>query len=478
MNLKSFTLLLTTAFLLFGCPTKTTEEIQKAPEEPTSTVTKPDVPEEELSPCPKFKDAPNPDQTSTDYVLYRDFLKARDWDQAFSYWEKVYNVAPAADGQRNTVYADGIRFYQHFITTTKDSTEINQYIDRIFELYDEIDQCYKQGGYIAGRKAFDLYYKYRNRANREEIYQMFKASIDEDGLDTQDFVINPFTALLVEMQYEEKISTEEAQKYQLKIREIIANAKEKCEGRACERWKIIEEYAPVRLESFETVRGFYDCEYYMAKYYREFSENPEDCDQIRTVFSRLKWGQCDEMEDRFQTLIKAGNTHCVEVGPLRLAYDALKEAKYQDAIDLFQKAVDEEEDSVKKGTYTLIIAKIYDAHLKNFPKARQFARKAAEYNTSWGEPYILIGRLYASSGPLCGPGRGWDSQVVVWPAVDMWNRAKRVDPAAAAEANKWIARYSKYMPSKEDVFQRNLKAGDRFRVGCWIQETTTIRTAQ
>ena len=477
MNLKNFTLLCGIGMMLFSCPTKTVEEAQQVPEESQPTVTKPPVPEEELSPCPKFTDAPNPDQTSTDYVLYRDFLKAREWDQAFSYWEKVYNVAPAADGVRNTVYADGIRFYQHFMSQSKDSIKNESYIDRIFELYDEIENCYKQGGYIAGRKAFDLYYKYPNRASRQEIFQLFKASFDEDGLDTQDFVINPFTALLIEMYFEDKISIPEAQKYQRKILEIIAHGLAECKGNGCERWKTIEGYAPARLEAFETVEGFYDCEYYMDKYYQEFLDNPQDCDQIRTVFSRLRWGGCAETEERFQALIKAGNDNCVEVGALKLAYNALREADYAKAIELFQKAADEEEEIEKKAQYTLIIAKIYDAHLKNFSKSRQFARQAAEYNPNWGEPYILIGRLYASSGPLCGPGRGWDSQIVVWPALDMWNRAKRVDPSTAAEANKWIGRYRKYMPSKEDVFQRNLKAGQSFRVGCWIQETTTIRTA-
>ena len=90
----------------------------------------------------------------------------------------------------------------------------------------------------------------------------------------------------------------------------------------------------------------------------------------------------------------------------------------------------------------------------------------------------MIGRLYASSGPLCGPGRGWDSQIVVWPAIDMWNKAKRVDPSVAGEANKWIGRYSKFMPTMEDIFQRGLKVGDTYRVPCWIQENTKIRPAK
>ena len=91
---------------------------------------------------------------------------------------------------------------------------------------------------------------------------------------------------------------------------------------------------------------------------------------------------------------------------------------------------------------------------------------------------MLIGKLYASSGPLCGPGRGWDSQIVTWPAIDMFARAKQVDPGMTTAANKLIATYSRYMPNVEDIFQRGLKEGQTFQVGCWIQETTTIRAAR
>ena len=41
-----------------------------------------------------------------------------------------------------------------------------------------------------------------------------------------------------------------------------------------------------------------------------------------------------------------------------------------------------------------------------------------------------------------------------------WNKAKRIDPNVATEANRLIGRYSQFMPSKEDIFQRNLKAGE------------------
>ena len=136
-----------------------------------------------------------------------------------------------------------------------------------------------------------------------------------------------------------------------------------------------------------------------------------------------------------------------------------------------------QDDQERLAKFNLRIAKIYYGHVRDFRKAREFAYKALEYRPDWGEPYIVIGKLYASSGPLCGPGRGWDSQIVTWPAIDKFRKAKRVDPSVAAEANKWIAYYQKYMPSVEDIFQRQLNEGDSFRVGCWIQESTTIRPA-
>lgn len=472
--MKWFSWLIPAFVLLFGyaCTPKIAEQTIVAVPVQAEPEPKPEM----GSTCPRFSDAPNEDEVIEQYVLYRDFLKAEDWERAYDYWQKVYAVAPAADGQRNTVLADGIVFYEHFLANTTDSGERNKWIDEIFKLYDQIAVCYPEGGYIQARKGFDLYYKYRERASKREIYDLFKESIEIDGLKTNDFVVNPFTALMIDLFFEDQIPVEEVKKYFDVINELIANGLADCSGNGCDRWQIVKEYAPARLEAFEVVEGFFDCEYYMEKYYKDFLEASTDCDVIRTVYSRLKWGGCPETDERFRNLIQAGNTNCVEESDLELAYRALRDAEYDKAIELFQSAADSEERLDKKATYTLLIAKIYNAHLKDFPRARQYALQAAGIRPDWGEPYILIGRLYASSGPLCGPGRGWDSQVVVWPAIDMWTKAKNLDASVAGEANKWISTYRKFMPTKEDVFIRNLKVGQSFRVGCWIQENTLIRT--
>jgi tetratricopeptide (TPR) repeat protein len=165
-------------------------------------------------------------------------------------------------------------------------------------------------------------------------------------------------------------------------------------------------------------------------------------------------------------------------GSLACGRDALNEGRYQDAIACYKEYVATAQDPAKRAKYNLRIAKIYYGHIKNFSRSREYARLALNDQPDLGEAYLLIGKLYASSGPLCGPGRGWDSQIVTWPAIDMFTKAVQVDRSVASEANRLIREYSRYMPSVEDIFQRQLSEGQTFFVPCWIQESTIIRAAR
>jgi len=467
--------MLVCACLSIGCTPKIQEQVVTAPE--PAPVTQAD--EGDLSPCGKFTDSPMEDEAMTAHVLYRDFLREKKYDEAFPYWKRAYELAPAADGKRNTHYADGIKLYEHFISTETEPAKREEQIDQIFKFYDEIEECYGEGGYVAGRKAFDYYYKYKDRATDEEVFSLFRKSIDTDGEDAQFFILNPFTDLLVKNFQADQIDLAETQKYAEMIKQRIAKGYKSGKNKA--QWDIINEYALQRLEAFEGVKGFYDCEYYADKYFGDFQAAASDCEIINQVYGQLKRGGCLIDDPRLAEIQEAYNQHCKKVvapSDSKQAYAALREGNYEEAVVKFQEAADKAEENEKKATYLMLVAKVQYAHLKNFPKARKAALEAANFKANWGEPYLLIGRLYASSGPLCGPGRGWDSQIVVWPAIDKWNYAKKIDPNAAEEANKWINRYRQYMPDTEAVFQRTLQEGQSFRVPCWIQENTTIRAAK
>ena len=454
-----------TAFLFVTCTPKTPEVV-------TETKPEANLPEIKKNPCNTFEDAPNPDLALENFVLYRDFKKAKDYTVAFDYWQKVYKDAPAADGKRATVFTDGVFFYETFME--KDPAKKDEYLQKIFALYDKMEECYPEGGYAQGLKAFDYFFKYPDRATKMEQYELFKKSIELDKGEPRFFILNPFTALLVDLTLEEKIPIKEAKKYEQVIRKAIEKGLAECkQNNDCENWNIINEYAPARLEALESIRGFYDCDYYLTKYYPVFEANPEDCETINAVYSRLRFGACEASLSHLVALNDAYKNHCVvETGPS--CNDMLREGQYKEAIDCLEKAIETLSDNKDKATYKLIIAKIYYGHLKSFSRARQYARQAANLRPGWGEPYILIGTLYASSGPLCGPGRGWDSQRVVWPAIDKWKIAAS-DPSTRSEANKLINQYSQYMPELGEIFQRGLAEGQDYLVPCWIQENTKIR---
>ncbi|MBK8565564.1 MAG: tetratricopeptide repeat protein [Saprospiraceae bacterium] len=467
MMTRLFIPLLTLA-LLAGCTPKT----PKATTETTNTVP---IQKDPNKPCKTFDDAVNPDKALDEFVLYKDFLKANDWDGAFTKWQYVYQNAPNADGKRSTVYTDGIKFYEQFMA--KDSTKKEEYLKEILKIYDAMEKCMGDGGHVTGLKAFDYFFKYPTRISKEEQYKLFKESITKDSDKPRYFVLNPFTSLLVDLTLEEKVSVAEAQKYDRIIREAITKGLADCEGKDCENWKIISEYAPARLEALESIEGFYPCDYYSNKYYPLFKASPDDCEVITTTISRLKWGKCDANDPRVKEVDAAYMAKCYEAPPSTgpNCNELLRNGKYRDAVKCLEDALPNISSNSDKARYKYLIAQIYFSYLKNYPRARQYAREASSLRPSWGDPYILVGLLYASSGPICGPGRGWDSQVVVWPAIDEWQKAKNVDPSVAGKANKLIGQYSQYMPDKAEIFQRLKKVGDSFYVGCWIQESTIIR---
>jgi hypothetical protein len=456
-----------------GDPTATAEPTVKPKKKP--------VPEaDDLSPCPKFSDAPSPDDASDNYVIYRAALKAKEIDRAMETWRKVYAVSPAADGRRPTVYTDGVYFYNYLIEQNPDKRQA--YGDTILNLYQQARECYQSDGYMAAMQAFDSYYTYPGLATEDEIYQLFKESIETDGPEElQYFVINPMSRLVVDQHRAEKIDDAEAKRIATALMTRLEKGLEECKGNQCEAWKAIEAYAPSSLQYFETVRGFYDCDYFVDKYYNEFEESPNDFDVITTVYTRLKWADCGESRPEIQAVAAAYQenrpTPTRGTGTtLRKAYDALQDGDAREAVALFEQAAEETDDLERKGRYFLTAAKVYYGNLRNFSKAREMARKSIAADGSSGEPYMLIGTLYASSGPLCGPGTGFDSQVVTWPAIDKWQQAKSIDPSVASKANQLINRYTQYMPSKSDIFQRGIQEGSSYTVGCWIQETTRVRT--
>lgn len=470
--------------LLFqNCSPKTSPALKEKREEAVKQDTATQVRQDGLSECTKFSDIKESDEAIEAYVLFRDFYKLNKFDEAYKYWKKVYRMAPAADGKRYTVFTNGVYIFEHKIQQTQDSSLIYQYIDTIFTLYDQAIECYPSyDGFLTGRKAFDIFYKYPKSHTERQQYYYFLHSIQLQGKESPAFVINPFTSLLVSQFKEGNVDTVTARKWAKEIQDIIShNVRSKEDP---ESWSIVEKYSLNKIEDLESIKGFFTCDYYKEKYLIPYKgADTTDCEVALQTYSKLRWGGCSREDSSLIKIEKRLKEECDLVpggasGLARDAYSALREGDYDTALKKFSEAIEYTDEQEKKARYSFMNAKIHYIYLKNFPESRRYALKAAAFDSDWGEPYILIGKLYASSGPLCGSGRGWNSQVVVWPAIDKWTYAKKIDPSVRNEAQSLIDEYWQYMPTNEDISKRLLKKGETFYVDCWINESTTIRTSR
>ncbi len=460
----------------YNCSPKTAPVVIDTPVVEVPTKQEPE------NPCRRFSDLSNRDrdEVETAYVLYKDLVKLKKYEEAFPLWTKAYYGAPASNGRVKYQFDDGVMIYTNKYNNETDPAKKLIYVDSVMSIYDKRMECFGEAAYTKGRKAFDYYYTFPGTKSEDEIYEMFKINFDVNGKKADYFVVNPFTKLLSDRIIAGTVTNEEGRKYAKLIGQTVENGQANCKGVLCESWAIIADYAPARLESLEGIDGFYDCDYYADKYYSRFEEDPTNCDMINLVGRRLKRGGCADDDPRLVKVTEAYTTNCKVESPssgiLDQAFGSYNDGKYRDAIGLFQQYIDGESDIAQQFKYTMVIGKIYYGDLKDFPKSRKAAREAAKIDPLSGEPYLLIGKLYASSGPLCGSGRGWNSQIVTWPAIDMFTKAKNLDSNVAAEAKKFIKQYKQYMPTKEEIFQRRLKVGGSFKVPCWIQENTKIRS--
>ncbi len=464
-------------FLVFACSPKTAPEPVVVEEKPTIPTK-----QEPENPCITFGDlsGTDRDEVETAYVLYKDLVKEKKYKEAFPLWEKAYYGAPASNGRVKYQFDDGVAIYTAMYKDEKDAAKKAIYVDSVMSIYNKRMECFGDEAYIQGRIAFDYYYTFPGTVSDDEIYNKFKMNFDVNGKKADYFVVNPFTKILSDRIIANEVSYEEGRKYAKLISQTVEYGLKNCKGVLCESWAIINDYAPARLESLEGIDGFYDCEYYADKYYSRFENDPTNCDMINLVGRRLKRGGCLESDERLIAVTNAYKEHCYqapELGDVGKGNEAYRNGRYKEAIAFYTTHISKISDANEKAKFEHRISQIYYGDLKNFPKSRTHALNAAGHRANWGEPFMLIGKLYASSGPLCGSGRGWNSQVVTWAAIDKFQHAKKIDPSVAAEANKWIKQYSQYMPKKEDIFQRRIKAGDTFKVPCWIQENTIVRTA-
>jgi len=186
----------------------------------------------------------------------------------------------------------------------------------------------------------------------------------------------------------------------------------------------------------------------------------KDCTDSDLFFQALQ--KLNKLEPSAFTLIKSAKLKIVR-------------GKFEEAAQDLQKALTMTEDENEKADIHYLLAGVY-VQLKKYSQARSECYDVLKTRPNDGKVYIMIGDMYAASASDCG-NDDLTKKVAYWPAVDMYIKAKNVDPSVEDLARSKINTFTQYFPAKELLFFHDLKDGDSYTVECWINVTTTVRSS-
>lgn len=436
--------------------------------------------------CGKFSDSPNPDDAKAAHSLYRDAIKlanaaAKDkkaeeatklYMEAFENWKTAYEMAPAADGQRNFHYVDGRKIYMDMLKKETDEAKKKEIIETVTRLYNEQIQCYGQDGEEArllGRLGSDMFYYFRTPYTK--LIETMASAVEKGGNDSEYIVFEPYATAIVYQFEKEKVDAQTARDVYTTLNDIADHNIENNE-----QYGTYYKASKDRMNNvFKKIEDqIFDCDYFKEKLVPMYREKPDDMETIKYVYNKLKVQDCDkslpimvELEQKFSALATEANAE-IEAERRRSnpAYDATqlqKEGRYSEAIARYKEAIAQDSDPKNQAQFYFTIGYIQAWKQKGqLSSAKSNARKAAELNPSWGKPVALIGDIYAKQSTGCGDD--WEKRLAIIAALAQYERARGMsDPG---ELGKKISTYRQSLPEAEEGFMRKVSAGQTVKSKC------------
>lgn len=421
----------------------------------------------------------------TNISIYREYYKQ--WEankfskesispEMITAWRYVFLNAPKAS---ELVYTHGAKIVDYLIRSEKNAQQRNHYLDTLIMLHDARALYFPTKGKsnesqvagIIGRKGHDIFIYNPNR--HEEAYVVLKEAIAMDSSQLQAAYYDTYFRVVVKMAEAEKLEKMDVIEAYEQVSDIldaqIAVLTEMGNERSLANYQNVKSNVDSAFEPFAT------CEDLVRVLTPKMEQNPDDVNILKKITTILDKRNCTDTKLFLDASIKLHELQPSPESAYLIARRLLMEEKYNQAATYMKEATASE--SVDRAyNANLYLARIY-MQLKNYPESRAYARKAIAINANAGEPYILIGDLYAASAKDCGSGDFY-GRTAYWAAVDKYVKAKQVDPSVAQKANERIASYTPHFPTTETIFFNDFAEGDSYTVECWINETTTIRGAK
>jgi tetratricopeptide (TPR) repeat protein len=401
----------------------------------------------------------------TNLSLYREYARQKDYKSAVKYWRIVFNECPVST---KNIYIDGVRIFKDFIENEDNDGIRSGYVDTLMMIYDQRIKYYpRDRGDQRGRQGVDLlrYKRLDDIKYVRQAYDYLEESIDLEKNETSEAVVATyFTSAITLFQNGELDESKLIQDY-IKSNNILVFQIKKFQNNPTP--------SEIKTQQDKNMQNLkLSCDLLVEQFSKLFEKDPREISDLQTITSVMNAMACTDQALYYQAAKELYKLKPSAESAANLAMLSFDKTEYDVAVSYFEQAIQLETSAETKALYYLGLAKcLYKQNKK--PQARDNALKAIELKDNWGEPYLIIGQMYAESvddcSDLCLP------KSVYWVAVDKFNKAKLVDSSVEDQANKLILTYSSYFPNKENSFFCGINDGDPYTVNCWINETTKAR---
>ena len=416
-------------------------------------------------------------ETAKNLSLFNQYYQEKNYAASYPYWLYLFENAPCI--QKRITY-NGSTVIKAMLKQVKAEqgkeayyARIKTVSDTLFMTHQKRIEFFGQEGYVKGKWAKDI--ATMTPQNRQQALDMFQESIDLQGNKTNSKVPKDYVFVGVKHYQKKKLTMDSLFMILDAVTPIIDANIEKYTAAGLSKKDSLTGVKWVKTQDqvIAFMKPYLDCDKLTELKQPSFADNKTNAAWLRSTVKLLDRGGCES---------KAFYLECSE------ALFALEPSS--DAALSLAKAFGKQGDDSKATTYYNKAADLattddakYDIYIKlaktsknsgRYSAVRDYARKALAINANSGEAYILIGDAYKASASSCGSG-DLGAAGVYLVAADKYIKAKSVDASVADDANRKLSGIRGSFPNKEQAFFKGINAGDSYRVGCWIGESTSVR---
>lgn len=396
-------------------------------------------------------------------VLYQTAVKSGQFKKAVAPLNWLLMNAPQS---HSSLYDSGAVVFDKLASQERNPSRRRIYVDSLMIVYDLCIQNCGDEASVLNRKVLS-FIKYNLNHKPAEALALFDKVFELNGDNVLDETLLPYmeTVKANAVKFKKMSDAQIYEHYNVAMK--IADAKIKKtarEGRPVDKYMKLKDDIDAVLISVIKV----NCEFVTKNLEPRFRENPSDLTLAKKIFSFMLQGQCTDDKlwlDAGETIYKSSDVKDFALAKhLGLKFYSI--GNFEKAKRFLAEALPIASNAEERADVLIYLGQIQARSDK--PAARKLFQQALEADNSNKEAYEKIGDLYYNSYDGCAKKVNQvDDRLVYLLAADYYEHSGNGEKVAIAR---------QVFPSKEDVVSLGFKQGDTRSVGCWIEETTTIRT--